>query len=83
MGPVLDFIFMQFSVCIGDLVPVCLGKYIQVLASATQNNQDDASLKQHLQKLFTALMKNVSLWSEIGNLPEVDCRELSESKLLG
>ncbi|XP_078149129.1 calcineurin-binding protein 1-like isoform X3 [Carex rostrata] len=73
----------KFSVCIGDLVPVGLGKYIQVLASAMQNAQDAASVEQLLGRMFTALMENVRLWGDIGSLPEVICPDLSEINLLG
>ncbi|KAF3333010.1 hypothetical protein FCM35_KLT02587 [Carex littledalei] len=38
--------------------------YIQVLASAMPNAWDAAAVEQQLGKMFTALMENVSLWSD-------------------
>lgn len=74
---------MQFSTCIGDLVPVGLGKYIQVVALQCKMQKDGVAVKQQLRKMFTALMKNMSLRSNIGSLPEVNFPDLSEINLLG
>lgn len=74
---------IQFYLCIVDMVPVALGKYIQVLTSTIQNASDTAAVEQLLEKMFSAFMDHASMWSEVGSLPEVSCPQLSEANLFG
>lgn len=78
-----DFGCMQFYLCIVDMVPVALGKYIQVLTSTIKVSSDAAAVEQLLEKMFSAFMDHASMWGEVGSLPEVNCPELSETNLFG
>jgi len=71
---------------LGDIVPLGLGKYLQVLTTAI-NNPDvrrasgDASIEQLLEKIFSVFMDHANLWADISTIPEVNSPELSESNL--
>lgn len=72
--------------CLGDIVPVGLGKYILVLTAAIHNPEirrasGDASVEQLLEKMFTVFMDHANMWADISNIPEVNSPELSESNL--
>lgn len=75
--------------CLGDIVPIALGKYIQLLSSIIRNAESHGSSdkiishEQMLDRMFTTLMDHVHLWSDISNMPEVNCPDLSESNLCG
>ncbi|XP_078148770.1 tetratricopeptide repeat (TPR)-like superfamily protein isoform X3 [Carex rostrata] len=73
----------RFYLCIVDMVPVALGKYIQVLTSTIKVSSDAAAVEQLLEKMFSAFMDHASMWGEVGSLPEVNCPELSETNLFG
>ncbi|XP_039139990.1 calcineurin-binding protein 1 isoform X1 [Dioscorea cayenensis subsp. rotundata] len=79
----------RFSLCLGDIVPIALGKYIQLLSSIIRNAESHGSSdkiishEQMLDRMFTTLMDHVHLWSDISNMPEVNCPDLSESNLCG
>ncbi|KAJ3687084.1 hypothetical protein LUZ61_016248 [Rhynchospora tenuis] len=73
----------RFYLCIVDLVPVALGKYIQVLTSTIRNASDTTVVEQLLEKMFSAFMDHASTWGDVGSLPEVNCPELSETNLFG
>ncbi|XP_072951059.1 calcineurin-binding protein 1 isoform X2 [Typha angustifolia] len=79
----------RFWLCLCDIIPVGLGKYIQVLTSAIHNAEtrgatnDSTSLEQLLEKMFTVFMDHANLWTDISSLPEVNNPELSESHLYG
>lgn len=79
----------QFSLCLWDIVPVALGKYIQLITAAIRNAEahgascDTNSLEQLLEKMFTVFMDHANMWSEISTIPEVNDPELSESSLYG
>ncbi|XP_008796639.2 calcineurin-binding protein 1 [Phoenix dactylifera] len=79
----------RFSLCLGDIVPVALGKYIQVLTSSIRNAEtrgatdNNTSLEQLLEKMFHIFMDHVNLWTDISSLPEVNNPDLSESNLYG
>ena len=70
----------------GDIVPLGLGKYLQVLTTSI-NNPDvrrasgDASIEQLLEKIFSVFMDHANLWADISTIPEVNSPELSESNL--
>lgn len=78
----------RFSLCLGDIVPVALGKYIQVLTSSINNAEnlgstDSNSLEQMLERMFNIFIDHVNLWADISSLPEVNNPDLSESCLYG
>jgi calcineurin-binding protein cabin-1 len=80
------FCFLQFALCLGDIVPVGLGKYLHVLTEAICNPEvsqasGDVSVEQLLEKIFIVFMDHANLWADISTLPEVNCPELSESNL--
>ncbi|XP_062212069.1 calcineurin-binding protein 1-like isoform X1 [Phragmites australis] len=76
----------RFALCLGDIVPVGLGKYLQVLTAAIRNPEirrasGDAPVEQLLEKMFSVFMDHANLWADISTIPEVNCPELSESDL--
>uniref|UniRef100_A0A0E0KHJ8 Uncharacterized protein n=1 Tax=Oryza punctata TaxID=4537 RepID=A0A0E0KHJ8_ORYPU len=76
----------RFALCLGDIVPVGLGKYLQVLTSAIRNPEirrvsSDASVENLLEKMFGVFMDHANLWADISTIPEVNSPELSESNL--
>jgi len=82
------YIVLQFSLCLGDIVLVGLGKYIQVLTSSIRNAEklggtDSTTLDQMLEKMFNIFMDHANLWADISSLPEVNNPDLSESNLYG
>lgn len=81
---------MQFSLCLEDLVPLTLGRYIRALImsisqSCVGSNGASAtdSVEQLLEKLFNLFLDQVNLWSDICNLPELKSPELTENSLYG
>jgi calcineurin-binding protein cabin-1 len=71
---------------LGDIVPVGLGKYLQVLTAAIRDpvirrNCGDASVEQLYEKMFGIFMDHANLWADINTIPEVNSPELSESNL--
>ncbi|KAI3908735.1 hypothetical protein MKW98_029285 [Papaver atlanticum] len=79
----------RFSLCLEDLVPVALGRYIQSLVSSihqaeTLGSADVSSSPEHwLEKLFNLFMDQGSVWTDISSLPEIKRPELSESSFYG
>ncbi|KAG6649279.1 calcineurin-binding protein 1 isoform X3 [Carya illinoinensis] len=78
----------RFSLCIEDLVPVALGRYIKALISSMHQAETvgsgAASGSEHvLEKLFALFMEQGNLWPEICGLPEIKSIEISESHLYG
>ncbi|KAL5210629.1 hypothetical protein ABZP36_006252 [Zizania latifolia] len=76
----------RFALCLGDIVPVGLGKYLQVLTSAICNPEicrvsGDASVEHLLEKMFGVFMDHANLWADISTIPEVNSPELSENNL--
>ncbi|PAN45643.1 hypothetical protein PAHAL_9G132400 [Panicum hallii] len=76
----------RFALCLGDIVPLGLGKYLQVLTAAINNAEvrrasGDASVEQLLEKMFSVFMDHANLWADISTIPEVNSPELSESNL--
>ncbi|KAG8062156.1 hypothetical protein GUJ93_ZPchr0003g16628, partial [Zizania palustris] len=76
----------RFALCLGDIVPVGLGKYLQVLTSAIRTPEvrrvsGDASVEHLLEKMFGVFMDHANLWADISTIPEVNSPELSESNL--
>ncbi|KAK9077678.1 hypothetical protein SSX86_006015 [Deinandra increscens subsp. villosa] len=78
----------RFSLCLEDLVPITLGRYIKALVSSinqieTGTNTDNAALEHLLEKMFSLYIEQMNLWSDICSLPEIKSPELSESSLFG
>ncbi|CBI20600.3 unnamed protein product, partial [Vitis vinifera] len=78
----------RFSLCLEDLVPVALGRYIKALISSMRQAETvgstAASRSEHmLEKMFTLFMEQGSLWPDLCSLPEMRSTELSESSLYG
>lgn len=79
---------MQFSLCLEDLVPIALGRYIKALVSSINQielgtSTDSIDLEHLLEKMFSLYIEQMNLWSDICSLPEIKCPELSESSLFG
>ncbi|XP_010546513.1 PREDICTED: uncharacterized protein LOC104818581 [Tarenaya hassleriana] len=76
----------RFSLCIEDLVPVAIGRYINTLVSSMSQGESAGS-KSHpdsqLEKIFSLFLEQGSIWPEICNLPETRGPEMSESSLNG
>lgn len=78
----------RFSLCLEDLVPIALGRYIKALVSSINQieigtSSDNIALEHLLEKMFSLYMEQMNLWSDICNLPEIKCPEISESSLFG
>lgn len=78
----------RFSLCLEDLVPIALGRYIKALVSSVNQiesgtSPENIALEHLLEKMFSLYMEQMNLWSDICNLPEIKCPELSESSLFG
>ncbi|MCH95385.1 TPR repeat protein, partial [Trifolium medium] len=77
-----------FSLCIEDLVPVAIGKYLKALISTMRHSQTTASAPMSssdnvLERMFALFMEQGSLWPEICSLPEIECPDTSESIVYG
>ncbi|KAF7817092.1 calcineurin-binding protein 1 isoform X1 [Senna tora] len=78
----------RFSLCIEDLVPVAIGRYVKALISNMRHSQTASSgtvsSSDHvLERLFTLFMEQGSLWPEICSLPEIKSPDTSETILYG
>ncbi|PQQ13900.1 uncharacterized protein Pyn_06404 [Prunus yedoensis var. nudiflora] len=78
----------RFSLCIEDLVPVALGRYVKALVSSMRQAETvgsgATSNSEHiLEKVFVLFMEQGNLWPEICGLPEIKVTETSESSLYG
>ncbi|KAG0463525.1 hypothetical protein HPP92_019594 [Vanilla planifolia] len=78
----------KFYLCLCDIVPIAIGKYIQVLASSIRNSvatrpTDSASLEQFLDRLFNLFIDHVSILPDLSSLPEVNDPEISETNIYG
>nr|BBB89279.1 tetratricopeptide-like helical domain containing protein [Hordeum vulgare subsp. vulgare] len=79
---------LEFALCLGDIVPVGLGKYLQVLTAAIRDPEirrvcGDVSTEQLLEKMFGVFMDHANMLADISTIPEVNSPELSESNLYG
>uniref|UniRef100_A0A803PHX4 Uncharacterized protein n=1 Tax=Cannabis sativa TaxID=3483 RepID=A0A803PHX4_CANSA len=77
----------RFSLCIEDLVPVALGRYVKALVSSMGQAEKvggaASSSEQILEKLFSLFIEQGNLWPEICSLSETKGPETSESSLYG
>ncbi|KAE8809006.1 hypothetical protein D1007_14433 [Hordeum vulgare] len=79
---------LEFALCLGDIVPVGLGKYLQVLTAAIRDPEirqvcGDVSTEQLLEKMFGVFMDHANMLGDISTIPEVNSPELLESNLYG
>lgn len=79
---------MQFSLCIEDLVPVAIGRYLKALVSTIHHSLDTSSgsvsrSDSVLERIFALFMEQGSLWPEICSLPEIESPDTSESIIYG
>lgn len=78
----------QFSLCLEDLIPVALGRYVMAIISSlhqtiTGSDTTGNSLEHLLEKMFSLFLEQTGLWSDISSLSEIKSPELSESSLFG
>ncbi|XP_058189790.1 calcineurin-binding protein 1 isoform X2 [Rhododendron vialii] len=78
----------RFSLCLEDLVPVALGRYVKALISSMHQagnvGSGAASCPEHLlEKIFSLFVEQMNLWSDICYLTDISSSELSESSLSG
>nr|XP_016504943.1 PREDICTED: uncharacterized protein LOC107822878 [Nicotiana tabacum] len=78
----------RFSLCLEDLIPVALGRYLKALISSIHQTDHMScaasnSSEHHLEKMFSLFMEQVTMWSDICGLPEIKSSELTESCLFG
>ncbi|CAK9175439.1 unnamed protein product [Ilex paraguariensis] len=78
----------RLSLCLEDLVPVALGRYIKALTSSMRqtNNGSGAangSLDHLLENMFSLFLEHVTIWSDICNFPEIKGPELVKSNFHG
>ncbi|KDP34142.1 hypothetical protein JCGZ_07713 [Jatropha curcas] len=75
----------RFSLCIEDLVPVALGRFIKALVSSMHQAGSCApgNSEHQLEKMFSLFMEQGNLWPEVFSLPETKSPEISEGSLYG
>ncbi|CAI9093601.1 OLC1v1029145C2 [Oldenlandia corymbosa var. corymbosa] len=79
----------RFSLCLEDIVPVALGRYVRTLIKSinqSRSSSDTAvnSADEHLlEKIFSLFLEQVNLWSDICSLPDIKTPELTEAYLYG
>ncbi|MED6192117.1 hypothetical protein PIB30_007294 [Stylosanthes scabra] len=78
----------RFSLCIEDIVPVAIGRYLKALISAmghfrTSSSGQVSSSENVLEKMFALFMEQGSLWPEICSLPEIESPDTSDSIIYG
>lgn len=77
---------MQFALCIEDLVPLTLGRYIKALVismNQDENAGNSGSSEHKLEKVFSLFLEQGNLWPEVVSLSEIRSAELSETSLYG
>ncbi|KAF3781600.1 hypothetical protein EJ110_NYTH36544, partial [Nymphaea thermarum] len=79
----------RFSLCLEDIVPVALGRYVQALCSSIKQAEAAGSsltVESLLERLFHVFIENGSMWNEISGLPELTIPSgcgISENTLYG
>ncbi|CAF2147337.1 unnamed protein product [Brassica napus] len=71
----------RFALCVEDLVPVAIGRYINALvASMSQVESGGAKINpdSQLEKIFSLFIEQGSIWPDIRNFPETKDPETSE-----
>lgn len=78
----------KFYLCLYDIVPIAIGKYLQVLTSSIRSagasgSTDNTSLEQYLDRLFSLFIDHVSGLADLICYPELNKHEISETNLCG
>ncbi|KAG9157281.1 hypothetical protein Leryth_004949 [Lithospermum erythrorhizon] len=78
----------RFSLCLEDLVPVTLGRYVRALMSSIRQKEAgsdavNSTIEQLLEKMFSLFLEQFNMWSDISSIPEIKCQEVTESSLYG
>ncbi|XP_057818754.2 calcineurin-binding protein 1 isoform X2 [Cryptomeria japonica] len=65
----------KFSLCLEDIIPVALGRYIQALGTAisraeSHGSSNNSTFEQLLEKMFNLFMDQGNLWSDLAGLSE-------------
>ncbi|ESQ53881.1 hypothetical protein EUTSA_v10026823mg, partial [Eutrema salsugineum] len=74
----------RFSLCVEDLVPVAIGRYINALVSSMSQVEcagANVNRDSQLEKIFSLFIEQGSIWPGICNFPEIRGPETSESSL--
>ncbi|XP_077210122.1 tetratricopeptide repeat (TPR)-like superfamily protein isoform X2 [Tasmannia lanceolata] len=76
----------RFSLCLEDIAPVALTRYIQALTlsichTETLGSGSVNSLDLLLERMFNLFMEHGNLWTDKSSLPEMNSPELSENSL--
>lgn len=76
---------MKFSLCLEDIVPVALGRYLQTIVLSIQHEErysfGEATREQLLDRMFNLSMDHGNLWTDISNLPELKKHNFSDSTI--
>ncbi|VFQ73182.1 unnamed protein product [Cuscuta campestris] len=75
----------RFSICLEDLIPVALGRYIMALVLCLRDitGPNEKSAEHLLEKMFHLFLEQTSLWSDICSFPEIKSRDMTEIHLFG
>ncbi|KAK4742823.1 hypothetical protein SAY87_000824 [Trapa incisa] len=75
----------RFSLCVEDLVPVALGRYIKALLISMHQTQSGMGINSEniLERLFSLFMEQGNLWADLCSLPEMKGSGISENNLYG
>ncbi|KAL9227273.1 hypothetical protein vseg_002982 [Gypsophila vaccaria] len=78
----------RFSLCLEDMVPVSLGRFLKTLIKSLSSPDNAASIasktsEQILEKMFNLFMEQGSVWPDICSSPDIKCPELRDSTLYG
>ncbi|XP_019417035.1 PREDICTED: uncharacterized protein LOC109328168 isoform X1 [Lupinus angustifolius] len=78
----------RFSLCVEDLIPVAVGRYLKALISTMHHCQNASfgpasSSDNVLDRIFALFIEQGSLWPEICSLPEIESPDTSESIVYG
>ncbi|KAL9288930.1 Calcineurin-binding protein 1 [Arabidopsis thaliana] len=74
----------RFSLCVEDLVPVAIGRYVKALVSSMSRVESAGAIinpDSQLEKIFSLFIEQGSIWPDICNFPETRGPETSESSL--
>ncbi|KAK9101167.1 hypothetical protein Scep_024597 [Stephania cephalantha] len=78
----------RFSLCLEDLVPVALGRFLQALISSIQSEtvvsaSISGTCEHLLERMFNLFMDQVNLWADVSALPDIKSPEISENGFYG
>ncbi|XP_010244392.1 PREDICTED: uncharacterized protein LOC104588240 [Nelumbo nucifera] len=79
----------RFSLCLEDIVPVALGRYIQAQIAAIRQAENlgscavNSSVEHLMERMFNLFMDQGNLCTDISSLPEIKSSELFENSFYG